>query len=155
MCKLLTTVIDCNYRYCDFFCVQTQNQVYAKLFLYFFLVFETCSPLHLICRSSHSPKESQFGDGAGPDRWTEHEYVVRLALLALVTYYISSPSNQQGTLELFATQNANGNTPLMEAVTCLSSDMHKDRHHRAGTLKICVLSSLRILYIIVCTILDL
>ena len=91
--------------------------------------------MHLICRSSHSPKESQFGDGAGPDRWTEHEYVVRLALLALVTYYVSSPSNQQGTLELFATQNANGNTPLMEAVTCLSSDMHKDRHHRAGTLK--------------------
>ena len=121
-----------------FFVFKPKIKCYTKLILYFFLVFETCSPLHLICRSSHSPKESQFGDGAGPDRWTEHEYVVRLALLALVTYYISSPSNQQGTLELFATQNANGNTPLMEAVTCLSSDMHKDRHHRAGTLKICV-----------------
>ena len=90
------------------------------------------SPLHLICRSSHSPRESQFGDGAGPDRWTEHEYVVRLALFALSSYYLNSSANRRGELQLFAKQNASGNTPLMEAVTCLCSDIHRDRHHRAA-----------------------
>ena len=126
------------------------------------------SPLHLVCRNSHSPSESQMGDGAGPDRWTEHEYLVRLTLRALIEYYIESPANQNGKLTLFATQNARGmfevvvatcsllcvlhvkfvlalfvlivlyfffftgNTPLMEAVTCLCADVHKGKHHRAA-----------------------